>query len=557
MLENREQAINGVPASGGIALGQVYILAEEEAPEVDKRRLDDEEVEIEINRLEGAIEEADRVLMEIEAMARAEVDERAGIFEALRMMLRDSALSGPIRAHIAERRTSARTAITHEMRGLAAFFDAASDDTLRSRAEDIRSLQAHLISALLKTPVVHRFHHDAILVLSTLPPSDTILYARNGAIAFALEAGGINSHAAILARALGIPMVAGLKGLATLAAPHEMAIVDGYTGRVVLSPSAERIEEYRRRKSDMEGHRRRLDALRDLPAETTDGVRVSIGANIDMVDEVATASENGAEEIGLFRTEYLVMGRSTDVPLSEQIEHYRQIAERAFPLPVTLRAFDIGSDKLIGSDWGKASPLGLRGARLLLARPEILRRQIEATLHASTTRNVSLLFPMVSSVEEMRELRRIVDEVKQDLRNDGVHFDDHLPLGAMIETPASAIIAADLAMECDFLSIGSNDLVQYTLAVDRNDESLARYYDELHPAVLRLIRMAVVAAELHNKPLSLCGELAARPDATSILLGLGIRRFSVSPHQLAPLKERIRSINAAHAETEARLKFST
>ncbi len=544
MSEYGERAIDGVPASGGIALGQVYILAEEEVPEVDDRRLDDEEVEIEVDRFHGAIEEADRVLVEIEAMARTEVDESAVIFEALRMMLRDPALTDPIRTWIVERRTTARTAITHEMRKLAAFFEAASDETLRSRAEDVRSLQAHLISALLKTPVVHKFHHEAILILATLPPSDTILYARNGAIGFALEAGGINSHAAILARALDIPMVAGLKGLAKQAKPHEMAIIDGYAGRIVLSPSVGTMEEYRQRKNELEEHRKRLDALRDLPAETTDGVRVSICANIDMVDELATASEFGAEEIGLFRTEYLVMGRSSDVPLDEQIAHYRQIAERAFPLPVTLRAFDIGSDKLIGSDWGKASPLGLRGARLLLTRSEILRRQVEATLRASVTRNLSLMLPMVSSVEEMREFRRIVEEVKMELRNEGAPFDEHLKLGAMIETPAAAIIAGDLAAECDFLSIGSNDLTQYTLAVDRNDEGLARYYDELHPAVLRLIRMTVVAAEQHGKPLTLCGELAARADATSILIGLGLRRFSVSPHQLAPLKERVRCISA-------------
>jgi len=551
MSDHVERTINGIPASGGIAIGQVYILAEEDLPEIEERRLDDEEVEIEIERFGAAIEEADRVLAEIETLARADVDERAGIFEALRMMLRDNALVDPIKAHIIERRTSARAAIGQQMRGLSGYFEASHDHTMRSRAEDIRSLQAHLISALLKTPVVHRFHHQAVLVLSTLPPSDAILYARNGAIAFVVEAGGINSHAAILARALDIPMIAGLKGIGSIALPHELAIVDGYSGHVILSPSAETMEKYRQRKHDLEEQRARLDAIRDLPAETIDGVRVRIAANIDMVDELATASENGAEEIGLMRTEYLVMGRSSDVPIEEQIDHYTRIAQRAFPLPVTLRAFDIGSDKLVGDEWVKASSLGLRGARLLLSRPEILRRQIEATLHASSTRNVSLMLPMVTSVEEIRMFKELVQEMKDKLREERIPFDEGIRLGAMIETPASAIIAEPLAAECAFLSIGSNDLVQYTLAVDRNDDALAQYYDELHPAIIRLLRMIVLSAERWNTPLTLCGELAAHPDATALLIGLGIRRFSVSPYQLAPLKERVRRVTAADAEALA------
>jgi len=553
MTDHAERTMDGIPVSGGIAIGQVYILAAEDLPEVEDRRLDDEEVEIEIERLDAAIDEADRVLLDVERIAREDIDDRAGIFEALRMMIRDPALRDPIRDRIVERRTTARGAIDFHLGSLAAHFEGSSDETIRSRAEDIRSLRSHLVAALLKTPVVHRFHHEAVLVLTTLPPTDTILYARNGATAFVLEEGGINSHAAILARALGIPMIAGLKEVVSTALPHETAIVDGYTGRLVLSPSTATTDTYTARKNELEAQRAKLQAIRDLPAETTDGVRICLAANIDMVDELAVAAENGAEEIGLMRTEYLVMGRTSDVPLDEQIVHYRQIAERAFPLTVTLRAFDIGSDKLHGEQWGKSSPLGLRGARLLLTRPLILRRQIEATLRASATRNMALMLPMVTSVDEMRAFRRLVDDAKEVLRRSGTPFDEAIRIGTMIETPAAAMMADALAAESDFLSIGSNDLVQYTLAVDRNDEALSLYYDELHPAIIRLLQMIVTAADAWNKPLTLCGELAARTDATPLLIGLGIRRLSVSPLQLAPLKERVRSVNAkAAAQLAAR-----
>jgi len=313
------------------------------------------------------------------------------------------------------------------------------------------------------------------------------------------------------------------------------------------------IAQYEARKSSLEVQRERYRAVRDLPAETADGERVVLAANLDMIDEMEAAIENGADEIGLMRTEYLVMGRDGDISMEEQLHYYRQIAERAYPMTVTFRAFDIGSDKLVGEVWGRSdSPLGLRGIRLLLVRQEVLRRQLEALLRASSTKNLRLMLPMVTSVDEVRHVKRIVEEIRAKLRSEKVAFDEYMPIGTMIEVPAAALTAETLAGESAFLSLGTNDLAQYTLAVDREDESLDAYYDELHPGVLRLIRHTIVAARRSGVPATICGELAANPLATGLLIGLGIRRFSVPPLQLGPLKMRVRSITTHEAFAWAR-----
>lgn len=550
---SREIVLEGIPASGGIAIAHARILAEQEETSSETHELDDEEVEIEIERFTAALIEADKVLEQIEMMAREDVRDRAEIFEALRMMLSDPSLAEGVKNYIQKHRTSARMAINAEMGRLADIFSTMGDETMRSRAEDIRALQSHLISCLLKTPVNHHFHNDAVLVLSSLSPADTVLYARNKAAAFVLESGGINSHAAILARAFSVPMVACLKGIPNATRPHAPMIVDGYTGKVIIDPEPATIERYKQRKEELEAQRAQLGALRDLPAETRDGERIVIAANLDMIDELENAVENGAEEIALMRTEYLVMGRDTSVTMEEQLQYYRQLAERAYPLSVTFRLFDIGSEKLAGEVWGRSSsPLGLRGARLLLARREILERQVEAIMRASSMKNLRIMFPMVTSVEEVRELRRVVAEVCDRLRAEGVPFDEHVQIGTMIETPAAALIADALAAESDFLSLGTNDLVQYTLAVDRADDALQSYYDEFHPAVLRLIRATAIAAARARISLTICGELGANPLATALLIGLGLRRFSVQPLEQAALKLRIRNVDATEAYTLAR-----
>lgn len=475
-------------------------------------------------------------------------------------MLHDPTLIEAIETEMRRTRMSADVAVVAEMSRLADILSASPDDTMRSRSEDMKALQNHLLACLSNSPLPSGVHHDAVLVMPMLSPREAVVYARGRAAAFVLEAGGINSHAAILSRSFGVPMVAGVRDVMSCIEADATVIVDGYTGRIVIHPDEDTLAQYRTRKHSLELQRERFRAVRDLPAETKDGERVVLAANLDMIDEIEASIENGADEIGLMRTEYLVMGRDGDISMEEQLHYYRQIAERAYPMTVTFRAFDIGSNKLSGEVWGRNdSPLGLRGTRLLLIRQEILRRQLEALLRASTTKNLRLMLPMVTSVDEVRHVKRIVEEVRAKLRTEKVMFDEYMPIGTMIEVPAAALTAEALAGESAFLSLGTNDLAQYTLAVDREDEALDAYYDELHPGVLRLIRHTVIAARRSGVPATICGELAGNPLATGLLIGLGLRRFSVPPLQLAPLKMRIRGVTTheAFAWARAALRMSS
>lgn len=539
---------DGLPASGGIAIGLTYLLHNDEPLVQEQTVLDDEDVQIERERLASAFEGADRALAEVEALARRDVADRAAIFEALRMILADPVLRETIEERIVSERISARLAIHRTVAALSSRLVASTDPSMRQRAEDLHTIEAQLVAALHAAPVEHRFQHQAVLVLGTLLPGDALLHARNGAAAFVLETGGINSHAAILARSLGVPMVTGIAGALGHVAPHSTAIVDGHAGRIIINPSNEELGEYTRRQEALLERRRQLGALRELPAVTLDGRKVGLGANLDIAEEMAHAVESGADSIGLLRTEYLMMGRRTEMPVEEQTEVYQRVAERAFPLCATIRAFDIGSEKIAGEMFGaRTTPLGVRGVRLLLRRPSMMEGQIEAVLRASTHRNLRLMAPMITTAEEMIEFRAAVERVADRLRAQGVPFDASMPVGAMIETPAAALVAEGIARACDFLALGTNDLAQYTLAVERTDEALAVLYDDMHPAVLRLIRATAIGAGRVGVPLSICGELAANLLATEALVGMGINAFSVPPYQLPAVKARIRSINVVEA----------
>lgn len=545
--------LEGVPASPGIAMGIVHLLAPVNNLAGQERGIQEFEIEIEIERFHGAVQAADAALAQIEAMAREHVHDRAEIFEALRMMLHDPTLHDAICNCIRLQQITASGAIRAEMTGLAAQFSASSDLTIRSRAEDIHSLQEHLIAALGSTPTAHPLHNGAVLAVESLSPGDTVLHARGGVGALVLEAGGINSHAAILSRAFGLPMVVGVRDLFARLQSGDTVIVDGYVGRIIINPDQTILQHYQIRKESLESQRQRYRQIRDLPAETRDDERIILAANLDLMEEIEGALENGAEEIGLMRTEYLAMHRVAEISVEEQTRAYRQIAERAYPMTVNFRLFDIGSDKLLGNVWsGDSSPLGMRGMRLLLAHQEILHRQLEALLRASEMKNIRVMLPMVGSVEEIRTVKRMIAEIKQQLLAERIPFDDYLPVGAMIETPAAALIAETLASECAFLSIGTNDLAQYTVAVDRANESVSAWYDEFHPAVLQLIRTSILAAHRVGVPITLCGEMAGNPLAAGLLIGLGLRRFSVAPPQLGPLKMRVRSLSAAEARAWAR-----
>jgi phosphotransferase system enzyme I (PtsI) len=369
-------------------------------------------------------------------------------------------------------------------------------------------------------------------------------------LGYVTEVGGINSHVCILARDMGYPAVIGIKGAADKIQNGDVVVVDGYAGTVVVNPDEETLERYRRKAGRAEEYRQQLGALIGQPTVTLDGMPVSLLANVDEPENVDAALMAGAEGVGLVRTEHMLMRLGRYPSVEEQTAWYRDIAERAYPKPVTIRSFDVGSDKFRqGIPHREENPaLGLRGIRFLLYRPDIFEEQVCAVLRASVHRNLRLMLPMISTLEEIDAAEKVVAGCKERLTAEGVEFDRNMPLGIMIETPAAALLADTFARHADFISIGTNDLAQYALATDRTNDLVADIFDPLHPAVIRMVRMVVGAANKYGRSVSVCGEMAGHASATEMLVGLGIRELSVTPRLLLELKRRILNVSFAQCE---------
>lgn len=420
-----------------------------------------------------------------------------------------------------------------------------SDPFLRERRFELENLRQKLVSILNTQSMPQQEWTNAIVVAPSLLASDVVNYHRRGMIGFVTEVGGITSHACIVARTLGLPAVIGVRNATAIIATETPLIVDGSRGYVIISPDKNVIEQYQHLKNEYQcpkGH------LQDQPVITRDGTTIPIYASIDTPDDVPSALQHGADGIGLVRTEILLARLQHFPSEDEQYKWYHAIAERAYPKPVTLRVFDVGSDKFIhGMPYEVNPALGLRGIRFLLQRPDIFRTQLRAILRASVHRNVRILLPMITTVEELLATKELLHSTQSDLRASEQPFDEHVLLGIMVETPAAAILAEHFAPHVNFFSIGTNDLTQYTLAADRASDLVAHVFDQLNPAVLRLVdRITAVASQL-GLDVELCGDLAMYLSATELLVGIGIRAFSVAPSYIPSLKETILRINTSDA----------
>jgi phosphotransferase system enzyme I (PtsI) len=371
-------------------------------------------------------------------------------------------------------------------------------------------------------------------------------------LAYATDAGGVTSHTALLARALKIPAVLGLRDVSTAVNGGEIMIVDGYSGVVILRPSEKTIKEYKLRRSHYAAFEEKLAGLRDLPAQTTDGRRVELSANVEFTQELDFIRMQGADGIGLYRSEILLIGKEVFPTEEEQLQEYKLLADAMFPRRVIIRTFDIGGDKMMMNKPKERNPfLGWRGIRVLLEKRDLFLEQLRAILRASTRRNIAILFPMISSIKEVRSAKELLEQAKSQLRSQNIPFDEKITLGVMIEVPSAAVIVDDLAKEVDFLSIGTNDLIQYLLAVDRGNEFVSSLYQEFHPAVIRFIRRIVERAKNHNIWVGMCGEMAGDPLATILLLGLGLDEFSVVGTVLPEIKKIIRGVSYEEAQQVA------
>jgi phosphotransferase system enzyme I (PtsI) len=470
------------------------------------------------------------------------------------MFLTDSMLSPTPRELIRARRCNAEWALVQQMEMLIARFDEIEDTYLRERSADVRQVVERVLKAMLGTGHTpeHPTHEENIVVVAhDFSPADMILFKQHQFAAFVTDLGGVTSHTAIVARSLGLPAIVGLHHARQMVRESELLIVDGTEGVLIVNPDERVLAEYRLKQSALVLERQKLKRLRSTPASTLDGTPVELQANIELPDDVEQALEAGASGVGLFRTEFLFLNRDDLPSEDEQFEAYRLAAEAMPDRPVTIRTLDLGADKVInGADRGGPNPaLGLRAIRFCLAEPAMFLGQLRAILRASAYGKVRLLVPMLAHAHEIEQVFQYVQQARDTLEAMGVPYDREIQIGGMIEIPAAALAAPMFIKRLDFLSIGTNDLIQYTLAIDRTDDTVAHLYDPLHPAVLQLIAGTIRAAVKAGKPVAVCGEMAGEVVHTRLLLGFGLRQFSMHPALLLPVKQQV--LRATLSEAEA------
>lgn len=549
--------MRGIPAAPGIAIGKVFLSGSEDIKPLEKR-IFSSDVGKEIKKFHKALEKTRKEIVKIEKKISEEMGvEHGRIFSAHLMVLEDSVLVKEVES-LVERKKKNIDFIFYEVlnRYIEALADA-KDEYLRERVTDIADVGKRILRNLRgeESEDLSLMREKSVVATYDLSPSDAALMHKERVLGFVTDIGGRTSHTAIMAKSLEIPAVVGLESVTDLVSNGDEVIVDGIHGIVIINPTKRFLQKYRKEKKKYENLEHELIAAISLPSETTDGKRVVVAGNIELPEDVAGVISHGAEGIGLYRTEYFYMNR-TDLPSEEeQFKAYRSVAQRIRPNYVVIRTLDLGGDKFLSQlDVPREmNPfLGWRAIRFCLARPDIFKTHLRAILRASAYGKIKLMYPMISGVEELRQANAMLEEVKKELISEGVKFDKNIPVGAMIEIPSAALTSDILAKEADFFSIGTNDLIQYALAVDRVNEKIAYLYNPAHPAILKLIKKVIDNGHRENIPVSLCGEMAGDITLAILLLGLGLDEFSVSPITVLELKKVIRSVSYDEAKKIAR-----
>ena len=550
-------ALHGTGIGSGIAIGTARVISRA-AREVPNYSLAPDQVAEEVARFQAAIDAARRKLLRVKEELPAETPgEIASFIEAHMQMLEDPMLSRAPIETIRGELCNAESALQRHARDLESVFEAIEDPYLRSKKTDVAQVVDRVQRELLGEPDDISAHpagdlDGQIVVSNDLTPADTVALRRHRLSAFITNLGGPISHTAILARSMRIPAIVGLHGATRFLRTGDLLVIDGKRGVVLVNPDAAVLSEYRRRREKILRRAQELDALSETEPVTLDNVTVTLQANIELPDDLEQHELRYAEGVGLYRTEFLFMNREEPPDEEEQYQAYVHVLQRV-KRPVTIRTLDLGADKQRGNGHSSATnpALGLRAIRLCLRDPALFRPQLRAIYRASAHGQVRIMVPMVSSLEEMEQLYCLIAEVKSDLRKEGHPFDPHVPVGGMVEVPAAAIAADLFAERFDFLSIGTNDLIQYTLAIDRVDDEVNYLYDPLHPAVLRLIRGVIRAGREAGIPVSMCGEMAGNRSFTRLLLGMGLREFSMDAVALLEIKRQVRISDVSQLEKQA------
>ncbi|WP_288678051.1 phosphoenolpyruvate-protein phosphotransferase PtsI [uncultured Aggregatibacter sp.] len=545
--------ISGIPASPGIVFGKALVLKEEKIV-LDTQKIKDSQIDAEIARFYEGRSAAVEQLNSIKDRAYASLgEEKAAIFEGHLMILEDEELEEEILDYLRSNKVNAAVAANVIIDQQVAMLSEIDDEYLKERAGDIRDIGNRLIKNILGMHIVDlgEINEEAILVAYDLTPSETAQLNLDKVLGFVTDIGGRTSHTSIMARSLELPAIVGTNNVTELVNTGDFLILDALNNAVYVNPSQDEIQRLKTLQAKLAEEKAELAKLKDLPALTLDGHRVDVVANIGTIRDVEGAERNGAEGVGLYRTEFLFMDRDQLPTEEEQFIAYKEVVEAMNGNLVILRTMDIGGDKELPylNLPKEMNPfLGWRAIRIALDRREILNAQLRAVLRASAYGRLAVMFPMIISVEEIRELKSVIEELKVELRNEGKDFDENIQIGVMVETPSAAVNAKFLAKEVDFFSIGTNDLTQYTLAVDRGNELISHLYNPMSPSVLNLIKQVIDASHAEGKWTGMCGELAGDENATILLLGMGLDEFSMSAISVPRIKKLIRNVNYQDAK---------
>ncbi|EAC3471074.1 phosphoenolpyruvate--protein phosphotransferase [Listeria monocytogenes] len=538
--------LKGIAASDGIAIAKAYLLVE---PDISYEKTEVTDVESEVKRFESALEVSRTELSMIREKAAKDLGEdKAQIFDAHLLVLNDPELTGPIEESIKNSKTNAETALQETTDMFIGMFESMDNEYMRERAADIKDVRKRVLSHLLGVTIPNPalIDEEVVVVAADLTPSDTAQLNRNFVKGFVTDIGGRTSHSAIMARSLEIPAVVGTKEVTASVAKNDIVIIDGLEGNVIIHPTEEQIAHYEKIKSDFALQQAEWDKLKNEKTVSKDGVHVELAANIGTPNDLEGVISNGGEAVGLYRTEFLYMGRDNFPTEEEQFEAYKAVVSGMDGKSVVVRTLDIGGDKTLPylELPEEMNPfLGFRAIRLCFANEELFRTQLRALLRASVYGNLKIMFPMIATVNEFRQARDILLDEKAKLKAAGTEVSDSIELGIMIEIPAAAVLADQFAKEVDFFSIGTNDLIQYTMAADRMNERVSYLYQPYNPSILRLVKMVIDASHKEGKWTGMCGEMAGDQTAVPLLLGLGLDEFSMSASSILKSRSLIKRLD--------------
>lgn len=548
-----EVIFRGIPVSSGVCRGKLFVLTnrEQHVPQV---AISNGDVAGQLQRFEQALIQTHHQLLEIQKVMSKSMDQEASIFDAHLLLLQDPMLIDEVRRSIEKEKFNAEYAFQTVVNKYSALLGAIEDEYLRERKADLKDVSSRVLDNLMgrhEENQLASLTEPCIIVSHDLTPSMTAELDKKVVLGFATDIGSRTSHTAIMARAMQIPAVVALREATKEMVTGQYALLDGFNGVLIVNPTDKTLFEYGQLVQTQVTLQEKLRDLRETPAVSLDGNRITLSANVEHAADAEAVRACGAEGVGLFRTEYLYLGRQDLPSEEEQYQAYRQMAEKLHPQPVVIRTLDLGGDKFltsVGVPPETSSFYGWRAIRFCLHNPEIFRAQLRAILRASTLGNVKLMYPMISGLAELKQANALVEECKAELRKEGKPFDDRIDIGAMIEIPAAALAADALARHVKFFSIGTNDLIQYSLAVDRMNEKVAHLYEPTHPGVLRLIKTTVEAAHKHGLWVGVCGEMAGDPAMTALLLGLGVDELSAAPPLVPQVKFLIRRLKMEEAK---------